>query len=362
MNNEKVMISNKQLTAIMVCLVWPTTINFCSGILTRLIGHDMWLSGVFGILTAMPFVYVVALIGRNFPGMTIAEYSQVLLGKILGKLLGLLLFLFFIINSALAVSAYIQHLTDFLLPETPFLVVLVMHVVVVCYLVWQGPETIARVGLLAFALSFIFFALIGLSATSEFDVTRLMPFFNVGVVNVGKASLRADSFTGVTQIVLAMMLPMAANQNKAFRSAATGLAIGGAYFVFYFAITIMIMGPQLVSIMRIPSMDLVRSIQITQYLHRFESFMVSLWYWSILIQAGALAYCGLQSLKQTVGIKQQKFYMILLFGLFLGGLTYYFGYNRVFYLNFVEYQWFYITLPFQFALPLLLLLVMKIKS
>ncbi|MBP1761177.1 MAG: spore germination protein [Firmicutes bacterium] len=362
MNNEKVTISNKQLTAIMVCLVWPTTINFCSGILTRLVGHDMALSGAIAVLTAMPFVYMVFLVGKKFPGMTVVEYSQVLFGKILGKLLGLLLFMFFVLYAALAVSAYIQHLTDFLLPETPFMVVLVMHLVVVCYLVWQGPETIARIGLLAFALTFIFFALIGVSAIPEFDMTKLMPFFNVGAVNVGKASLRADPFTGVTQIVLAMILPMVANQTKAFRSAASGLAIGGAYFVFYFAVTIMVMGPQLTSIMRIPSMDLVRSIQITQYLHRFESFMVSLWYWSILIHAGALAYCGLQAFKQTVGIKQQKVYMILIYGLLLGGLTYYFGYNRVFYLNFVEYQWPYIALPFQFALPLLLLIVMKIKS
>jgi spore germination protein KB len=345
-----------------ICLTWPTIINYGSGFLAREVGRDMWISGLISILTTMLFVFMVIHIGRNFPGKTIVEYSHDLFGTILGKLLGLLLALYFLFSAAISVSMYIQHLTDFLLLETPYLVVTIMHISVLCYLIWKGSEVIGRIGTIAFFLACIFYFLVLLASLPEFEINRLMPLFGSGVAAVSKASLSADSFTGITQVVIGMMLPIVANQTKAFRSAATGLLIGGSLFVVYFIVELMVMGPQLVALIRIASMDLVRSIQITQYLHRFESFMVALWYWSILVQAGAVAYCALIAFKQTVGIKKDKPYAILLFGLLLGVITHYIGQNRVFFQVFRESQWQYISLVFQFVLPAVLLIVMIIKK
>jgi spore germination protein KB len=84
--------------------------------------------------------------------------------------------------------------------------------------------------------------------------------------------------------------------------------------------------------------------------------------WSILVQTGALAYCGLKAFKQTVGIKKEKPYLILLFGLLMAVLTYYIAQNRVFFQDFREHQWLYISLPFQFILPVVLLIVLLVKK
>ncbi|MGI5920320.1 MAG: GerAB/ArcD/ProY family transporter [Syntrophomonadaceae bacterium] len=362
MNNEKIIINSRQFRAIVICLTWPTIINYGSGFLARETGRDMWLSGLISILTTMLFVYIVIHMGRNYPGKTIVEYSHDLLGSILGKMLGVMLALYFAVSAAISVSMYIQHLTDFLLPETPYLVVTIMHISVICYMIWRGSEVIGRIATIALFLTGIFYFLIVIAALPEFEISRLMPLFSSGVVAVSKASLSADSFIGMIQVVVAMMLPMVANQSKSFRPAATGLLIGGSLFVIYFIAEIMVMGPQLVAVMRIASMDLVRSIQITQYLHRFESFMVALWYWSILVQAGILASCSLKAFQQTVGIKKDKIYIILLFGLLLGIITHYIGQNRIFFQVFREHQWEYIALSFQYVLPVILLIVMTIKK
>lgn len=360
--NSKVIVNNRQFRAILVCVCWPTVINFGSGFLARLVGQDMWLSGTISVLSTIPFIYIVILLGRNYPGKTMIEYSQEMLGIILGKLLGLILFLYFLAAAALTVSAYIQHLTDFLLPETPLLVVTAMHLIVICYMLWQGLEIIGRIGTIAFFMAFIFFTLILLAALPEYDSKTLLPLFNAGIINTSIASLSTDSLMGVGLIVIAMLLPMVSNQAKAFPSAAAGVAIGGFFFVFYFVAELMVMGPHLISIMRIASMDLVRSIQITQYLHRFESFMVALWYWSILVRTGALAFCALLTFRQTLGIKKDNPYPVLIVGVLIGVLSYYIGYNRVFFLNFLEFQWPYIALPLQYILPVFLLLVMMIKK
>jgi spore germination protein KB len=303
-------------------------------------------------------------IGRKYPGKTIIEYSKDLMGTFLSKLLGLVLTVYFTLAAANCISMYIHHLTDFLLTETPFLVVTVLHIAIICYLIWKGPEVIARMGIIAFSLAILFYFLVFLASLSEINFNRLLPIFGSSILNVTKASFIADSFVGINQILIAMLLPLVANQKKALRSAAAGVSIGGTFFVFYFIVELMVMGPQVVALMRIASMDFVRSIQITQYLHRFESFMVALWYWSMLVQAGILTYCAQKAFVQTIGVKKEKTNKILVFafGIIILILTYFLAYDRVFFLNYREFKWQYFALPVHYGLPVLLLLFMLLKK
>lgn len=362
MGKEKAVINNKQFRDVLICATWPTIINYGSGFLAREVGRDLWISGIISIFTTLLFIYITIYIGRNFPGKTIVEYSQNLLGNFIGKLLGLILALYFLIFSVNSISMYIHHLTAFLLPQTPFIVVTALHVLVTCYLVWAGPEVIARTGVIGFALALIFYLLVFLASLAEINIDRIMPFFDSGIIPVFKASLKADTFVGSLQILVPMLMPKVYDQKKVFRSAASGLFIGGTFFVFYFIVELMVMGPQLVALMRIASMDFVRSIQITQYLHRFESFMVALWYWSIFVQGSLFAFCSLEAFSQSTRIKIKKKVNFIIFGIMLVVLTYAIGYNRVFFLNFREFKWQYFSLPIQFGVPLLLFMSLKIKK
>lgn len=342
--------------------MWPSTINYASGILARKVGHDMWISGIVSVLTVLPFLFLMIYIGRNFPDKTIVEYSSELLGRLLGKVLGLILTLYFFLNASSSISMYIQHLTGFLLPKTPFLVVAALHVFVIFYLVWNGPEVIARTAIFAFGFGIIFFILVFMASLAEINMDRIMPFFDLGVMPVLKSSIEADTFVGITPLLVAMILPMVSNPKKAFASASSGLFIGGFFFIFYFVAELMVMGPQVVAIMRIPSMDFVRSIQITQYLHRFESFMVALWYWSIMIQAGIYSYCSYKAFMQTTGIKKKSPYIVIPFGLMIMILTYLIGKDDVLFLNLREHLWKYFAVPIDFGVPLILFSALGLKK
>lgn len=160
MNQRKEIINNKQFRDILICIMWPATINYGSGILAREVGRDMWISGIIGVFTVLIFVIIIIIIGRDFPDKTVVEYSTDLLGCVLGKVIGLLLSIYLFLSSCSSISMYIQHLTGFLLPETPFLVVCTLHVLIICYLVWEGPEVIGRTSVIAFAMAIIFYILV----------------------------------------------------------------------------------------------------------------------------------------------------------------------------------------------------------
>lgn len=362
MNKGKVLINNKQLRDILICIMWPTTINYGSGILARKIGRDMWVCGIISVFTVLPFIIMTIHIGQNFPGKTIAEYSRELLGRVLGKVLGLLLAIYFFLSASSSITMYVHHLTGFLLPQTPFLVVTLLHVSIICYMVWGGPEVIARISIFAFAMAIIFYLLVFAASLSEINIDRITPIFDTGILPVFKASLDTDAFIGVSPILIAMLLPIVNDQKKALGAAVSGLFIGGFFFILYFVVELMVMGPQVVAMMRIASMDFVRAIQITQYLHRFESFMVALWYWSIMIQTGILAFCSLESFMQTTRIKKKSPFLIITFGLMLIVSTYYMGNNDVVFLRLREHIWKYFSVPIDFGVPLLLFLALGVKK
>lgn len=364
MNKGQVNISNNQFTALLVCCTWPTIINYGSGFLAREVGHDMWISGLISLFTTLFFVLIVIFVGRRFPGKTIVEYGQEILMKFPGKIIGLVLTLYFILGTANCTVMYIHHLTDFLLQETPFMVVTILHMAVICYLVWKGPEVIARMGVIAFSLAIVFYFLVFLASLPELEIDRLLPIFDSGVAEVAKSSLNADTFVGINQIVITMLLPLVRDQKKALRSATVGVSIGGVFFVFYFTVELMVMGAQVVALMRIASMDFVRSIQITQYLHRFESFMVGLWYWSMLVQAGLLMYCALKAFNQTFGIKKKRTekILIIIFTIIIAVFTYLISHDRVLFLNYREITWQYIALPINYGIPLLMLIFFLLRK
>lgn len=229
MSEGKEVINNKQFRDILICNMWPTAINYGSGILARDVGRDMWISGIISIFTAIPFILIAIYLGQNFTNKTIAEYSSELLGTVLGKILGLVLSIYFFLIACSSVSMYIHHLSDFLLPQTPFLVMTVLHVFVICYLVWEGPEVIARTAVIAFSMAIIFYLLVFMASLAEIDINRITPFFDSGVIPVFKASLKTDTFVGVPQMLITMILPMVQDQKSSFRTATSGLFIGGFF-------------------------------------------------------------------------------------------------------------------------------------
>lgn len=364
MNQNKVTINKSQYRSLLICVMWPTVINYGSGLLAREVGSDMWISGLISIFNTLILGFILIAIGKKFPGKTIVEYSRDLIWLVPGKIVGIILTLFFLLAATNTVAMYIHHLTDFLLPETPFLVVTVLHIALLTYLAMKGPEVAARLGVFAFAVAVLFHFLVFLASLSELNFGRLLPLFESGVLTTYKAGFSVDTFIGATVLIIGMLLPLAVDQKKIYRTTASGIFIGGFFFIFYFIVELMVMGPQVVALMRIASMDFVRSIQITQYLHRFESFMVALWYWSMLVKAGILIYCSHKALTLTSGIKKPKTKSIFvyIYGGALIVLTYLLANNRVIFLTYREEIWPYISLPIQYGIPIIFLLAFALRK
>jgi len=360
-NSDQRQINATQFWTLLTCITWPSVIGFGGGISAREAGRSMLISGILAMLVILLFAVLLVYLGSKWPGSSIIAYSTKALGRLPGKIIGLVLMGYFILSAYISMIIYIHHVNDFMLPQTPFMLINAIYVFIIAYLVRQGPVVIVRVGVLAFLAAAAFNLLVLIATFQEINLGRVLPMFDAGLTNIGITTLKITSFTGQALLVLAMLLPQVKEPERILRTAIKGIIIGSIFYLFYFVAELMVMGPHVTAMMRVACMDLVRAIQITEYLHRFESFMVSLYYWSMLVQAGMLTYCIQQSFKEVAGVKGKDKWIIGTTALVLMAMNYFLGHNRVAFLNQLEYVWPYLAVPVQFGLPLLLLLAALFK-
>jgi len=126
---SKVKIGRLQLIAILANLVYGKSIGFTGGILARRVGNDSWLSMLLAFVGGALVMVLMVQLARRVQDQDLFQYLPRLLGTAAGKLAQLLLGLFFLgvfVASAVTIE---HHINDFLMPDTPFIVFVVIYTV-----------------------------------------------------------------------------------------------------------------------------------------------------------------------------------------------------------------------------------------
>lgn len=154
---EKGKIGARQLTILAIFLTIGDSILALPATTAIQGKQDAWLSGVIGLAIGIPIVYLIAVVGKLYPGMTVFMSSR----KILGKWLGLVASLLFAVHLFLNASVFLREIGDFvtshMMPETPIQSILLLFLCIIVMGTKLGLEVIARTGELLFPFLFFCF-------------------------------------------------------------------------------------------------------------------------------------------------------------------------------------------------------------
>lgn len=94
---EEGIISNRQAALLVVNTILPTSFMFLPSIMYQQARQDTWISvlliTVFGLAAGLIF----ASLGSRFPGRTIIQYSETILGRLPGKIIAFTYLFFFVL-------------------------------------------------------------------------------------------------------------------------------------------------------------------------------------------------------------------------------------------------------------------------
>ncbi len=316
---EKGSISPRQTGQLLFMTTIATLIFFAPSMIVSLAGNDAWLAALVGPMFALITLLLITWLGRKHPGLTIFQYSEVILGRWLGKAVALIYVWGFLHIGAMAVREFGDFMTTSFMSDTPISVFNFSMILLCAWSVMVGLEVIARMSEFIIILVISFLLFIFLFSLPNWELGYLLPFFSRGAMPVLEAALIPASWHG-NIIVLAVILPFMTRPSRAFLAGTTAVFASAALLTLGVIGAIAVFGPELSSSFLFPIHHFAQTINIGEIITRFESVVMTIWMAGIFIKTSVFYFCAALGLAQALNLKEVR-PVILPLGILLGTLS-----------------------------------------
>ncbi|MUK90347.1 GerAB/ArcD/ProY family transporter [Ornithinibacillus sp. L9] len=293
---------------------------------------------------------------RRYPTGDVMDQSNILLGAWFSKFISLLVLLFFLGAYSAIMITYVYHLMDYFLPEAPITLFIVIAFIVGCYGAFFGIEVIGRMALIGVFSVLALNILLMLGSFSHFDIRELLPTFESGVTNTIWASRHHVSDWAMVTMTVAIILPYVKSRKEWGKSNAAGILFGGAFVVMWPILEVGVLSAEVTAQYIVSCMQMARSAQIRQFIHRYEMIMIAFFAISILTQIMLCFLCASTAASKLFGLKDYR-PLVIPVGLLLSGFGFWVVFDHHRAMKLLETTWVDVTLPIALGIPILLLIL-----
>ncbi|NMB44812.1 MAG: endospore germination permease [Firmicutes bacterium] len=286
------------LTRMLAALIDAPTISGTS------VEHDAWLSIILSTLLAIPWGLFLVRLGSLFPGMTIIEYTQEILGPWLGRIVSLVIIIFFLQQSAYAVRVGSVAYVTSIMPETPILIFVGILTYLSANVARSGIEVLARASSVSFFVTLAVLILLLILPFNLMDSSNLLPVMGRGWQPVQEGMLSSFAIYGEL-LVMTMLLPYLSRPQDAGRYVVYALTLAGFLFT-WFTITIAAVFGSTMSTLIMPAFSLGRLIRFALVIERVELIPLVGWTISTGVKQSLFLWAAMLGIAQWFNLTELK--------------------------------------------------------
>lgn len=353
-------IDSRQAIWLMITLVIATAGVYAPAVAVNAARQDAWLSVIFATLVALFIAWMIVILILRFPGKTIFQIPELVLGKVPGKIIAFFFVLWLIHIEILVFSEFGNFMISSVLPGTPMVVNHVVAAVMIAYIARNGLEVISRFNglfLPFFLLSITFLILL---AFKDMDLARLLPVFDDVPAAIMKGSAAQIAWLGEV-IVLAVIIPNLNKPGRALRVAFLATLVSGLIMTLNVVYPLAIFGPDLTASFFYPIYSAVRIISIANFLERLEAIPVVIWITGGIIKVCLLRYAAVQGAAQCLELEDYRPLVLPVGAVVVAGSLHMY-HDVAATVAFVSEVWPFYALTFEAGIPLLLLVVAMVRG
>ena len=303
---QKVKVSGTQVAMLLFVFVTSTITVYVPSFTAKEAKESAWLA-----VSVIPFVYgyltlrLIYKLGSYFPGLTFYQYCEVILGKLLGKGLGVTYIVAMLITNILILREFSDFLMITTLPLTPKIWLLTAIAALATYGAYKGLEVIVRAVQFIFGIYFLASIITLLLALTNFQVGRLLPVLDEGVLPILRGSIAPASWYGQV-FVFSFIFPFV-NKPKELKKKGTITLVAVTIFATLdVVVTVGVFGANLTTVYTVPFWVLAKSIDFGDIVQRIESFLLVFWLCGIFIKAAFFSWIIGLGITQVFGFKNTK--------------------------------------------------------
>ncbi|MDN5347467.1 MAG: hypothetical protein PWP65_1031 [Clostridia bacterium] len=347
---------------LMLSTILPTAILTVPAVTAKSARQDSWMSIMIATTVGLLIARLVVVLGLRFPGKTLFEYAEEILGKVPGKIVGLLyIWLFFLYIGSGVIREYGVFMVTAIMPDTPIIVFHIVGVAVVAYMVRNGLEVLSRFNQLTIPTTGLL-AIVFILSTKDMKLARLLPVFDAGPLPIVKGSVAPAMWLGEI-VTFAMIIPYLIRPREAHRVATLSILLCSFFLTMSILEALLIFGPNVTGHWIFPAFNAVRVVSIANFLERLESVIMVIFMLGGFVKLGVFYYAAVLGSAQWLGLKDYR-PLVLPVGVILVALSIpLWGENIVEVLHFIGQVYApFALIVLEVGIPLLLLIVSLTKG
>ena len=323
--------------------------------------QDSWLAVLFGMIVALPVLFVFASLMHSFPGKNLIEITKASLGRVGGTIVSLIFVWFFFTLSALNLRDLGQFIRQIMLVETPAIVVVSLCIGLSAYAIIKGLDVVTRYAPV-FALISIFVSMLAIILTQNMmNFSNFLPILSQEPIKYIQGTNIVLSIPFGELVVFLMAAPQVSpgKKRKGFYLIG-GFLIGSATILSVVVRDTAVLG-SVGALFSLPSFETLRLIHVTDALNRMEVLFAVVLIVLLFFKITFLYYSSVLALSQLLDLKSYH-PVVLISGVFIVAYSNFVfptaEIHTVYSRNVAPILW----VVFEFLLPLFVLIVGRARG
>lgn len=257
-------------------------------------GTSAWYTTLISCFLSIILFMLAYSLMKRFPGKSIVQVYEKVVGKIIGKSLGFIFSFYILFYGASNLREFVEMIKSYNYPDTDLSILMICYMIVIILIVYKGIENIGKISRITIypIIIGLFIILIMSYPYYNFDYTK--PLLGYGIGNTLRtAFFRSSAYQEVT--VLFVLARCAHNVKDIKKAGIISILISGTIFVISVLCYLMAfsysMGKEYLS----GIFQLSKLIYYNRYFQRVESIFLFIWIISSVLTT-ALAFYASMSL------------------------------------------------------------------
>ncbi len=301
---EKGRISYLELVLIMYATVVATAILYIPYVTAQHAKRDLWLSPIWGSLSGFLIVVIIVKLSRLFPGKTLIEYCELILGRTIGKIIAFIYLFFLLHDTAIAFREYGEFIESAFLHKTPMIVVTGSIALSCAIAVHGGIEAIGRCAMIFLPIVLALYILIYIFLIPDLNVKNILPIMSDGIMPSIKGSLAPHAWLSQFSL-MSFLLPFLTNQQKVMKWGMVSVIASVLTMVFINLGNLFLFGGIIINL-QFPVFEAARFISIGSFFEHIESIVIAVWVLGGFVQLSAFFYMLVLGTSQWMKLPSYK--------------------------------------------------------
>ncbi|MBD8006926.1 GerAB/ArcD/ProY family transporter [Bacillus norwichensis] len=292
----------------MLMLIYPTII--ATGILSvpaivaQFAGNDSWFPPIIASSAGFLAVFIADRLHKLYPGKTLIQYSEDILGRIMGKLVSFLVLFFYIEITGSISRLYSEFIVTSFLFTTPQIVVIASMLFLCAICVYGGLEVLLRTAQLLFPFFVLPIALFILFSASDFQFGNILPIFENGIIPSLKGAVPPSGWFAEF-FIISFFLPFLSSKEKGLKYGMLSVLIVMITLVIVNLIVTFVLGYATASKIY-PLMNVGRYTVFASFFENMEAVVMTVWIAGAFVKISAFYYVAVLGLAQWLKLSDYR--------------------------------------------------------